>query len=138
MRENFDHKVKKRFPLKNGNIILSLEDDEDVDDFDEAKSVYTRPSPFGRIILSHSKRLMNDVIKQIDGFENKSMQYTDTDSLYIHKKYWSSLDDNGFIDKSIGLGKNYYGNSDTIYAWFLAPKIKHSLVIDDFGVFWGQ
>ena len=91
MKENFDDRVKEWFPLKNGNSIVKLEDDEGVDDFDKAKSINTMPSHFGSFILSHSKRLMNDVIKQINGFYNNIFYYTDTDSLYIHKKYWSSL-----------------------------------------------
>ena len=134
MRENFDDRVKEWFPLKNGNLIEKLEDDEGIDDFDKAKSINTMPSHFGSYILSHSKRLMNSVIKQIDGFYNNNIYYTDTDSLYIHKKYWSNLIDNGFVGKSLGLGKNDYGNSGIFYAWFLAPKIKYCLVIDDFGI----
>ena len=42
--------------------------------------------------------------------------------------------ENGFVGKSLGLGKNDYGNSGILYAWFLAPKIKYCLVIADFGV----
>ena len=64
MRENFDDRVKEWFPLKNGNLIVKLEDDEGVDDFDKAKSVNTMPSHFGSYILSHSKRLMNDVLNK--------------------------------------------------------------------------
>ena len=64
MRENFDDRVKEWFPLKNGNLIVKLEEDEGVDDYDKAKSVNTMPSHFGSYILSHSKRLMNDVINE--------------------------------------------------------------------------
>ena len=134
MRENFDYRVKEWFPLKNGNLIVKIEDDSSIDDYDKAKSVNTMPSHFGSYILSHSKRLMNDVIKQIGGFYNNGIYYTDTDSLYIHKKYWSDFVDNGFVGKTLGLGKNDYGNSGILFAWFLAPKIKYCLVIDDFGV----
>ena len=42
--------------------------------------------------------------------------------------------DKGLVGKTIGLGKNDFGNSGKIYAWFLAPRIKCYLVIDDFGV----
>ena len=134
MREIFDDRIKEWFPLKNGNFIAKLEDDEGVDDYDKAKSINTMPSHFGSFILSHSKRLMDDVIKQIDGFYNNSFYYTDTDSLYIHKKYWSTLVAKGFVGKSLGLGKNDYGDSGIFYAWFLAPKTKYCLVIDDFGI----
>ena len=134
MRENFDDRIKEWFPLKNGNFIVKLEDDEGVDDFDKAKSINSMPSHFGSFILSHSKRLMNNVINQIKGFYNNKIYYTDTDSLYIHKNHWSTLIEKGFVGKSLGLGKNDYGDSGIFYAWFLAPKIKYCLVIDDFGV----
>ena len=85
MRENLDDRVKEWFPLKNGNIIVKLQDDGGIDYFDKAKSVNTMPSHFGSSILSQSKRLMNDGIWQIGGFYNITIYYTDTDSLYIHK-----------------------------------------------------
>ena len=134
MRENFDDRVKEWFPLKNGNFIVKLEDDEGVDDYDKAKSINTMPSHFGSYILSHSKRLMNDVFREIDGFYSNNIYYGDTDSGYIHKKHWSTLVEKGFVGKSLGLGKNDYGDSGIFYAWFLAPKIKYCLVIDDFGI----
>ena len=62
--------LKNGFPWKNGNFIVKLEDDKCNDDCDKAISVNTMPSHFGSYILSHSKRLMNDVIKQIGGFYN--------------------------------------------------------------------
>ena len=63
-----------------------------------------------------------------------SIYYGDTDSIYIHKKYWDDLVDNGFVGKMLGQSKNDYGNSEIFYSWFLSPKIKYGLVIDDFGV----
>ena len=54
---------------------------------------------------------MNEVINQIGGLYSNSIYYTDTDSLYMHKKYFSLLVDIGFVDKLFGLGKNDYGNS---------------------------
>ena len=92
------------------------------DDYDEAKFVNTMPSHFGSYILSHRRRLMNDVIKQKGGFYNKSIYYIDTDSLYIHKKYWSFLVDNGSVGIFLGWGKSDYGNSGLFHAWFLSPK----------------
>ena len=134
IRENFDDRVKEWFPLKNGNFIVKLEDDDGVDDYDKAKSINTMPSHFGSYILSHSKRLMNNVFREIDGFYSNNIYYGDTDSGYIHKKHWSTLVEKGFVGKSLGLGKNDYGDSGIFYAWFLAPKIKYCLVIDDFGI----
>ena len=118
----------------NGTLIVRLQDDKSVDDYDKAKSKATMPSHFGSSILSHSKRLMNDFIKQRGDFYNISISYTDTDSLYIHKKYWFDLVDNGFFGISFGLSKINFSNSGIFYALFMAPKIKYCLVTDDFGV----
>ena len=67
MREDFDDRVKERLPLKNGYLIVKIEDDEGVDDYDKAKLVTTMPSHFRSYLLSHSKRLMSDVINDILG-----------------------------------------------------------------------
>ena len=127
--ENFDDRSKERLPLKNGQVIVRLEDDKRVDDYDKTKSIKTMPSNLGSYILSLSKRLLNDGIKQVDCFYNNSFYYADTDSLYIHKKYWSDLVENGFVGKSHGLSKNEYANSGILYVWFPAPKIKYCLVL---------
>ena len=92
MRENFDDRVEEWFPLKNGNFIVKSEDDECVDDYDKAKSKNTRPSHFGSYILSHSKRLMDNFIKQIGSYCKNSIHYTDTDSGFVH-----SLKNTGLI-----------------------------------------
>ena len=135
MREKFFDWVKEWFHLKNGNLIVKSEDDKCVDEYDNAKSVNIMHSYFGSYIVCRTKRLMNDVIKQRGGFYNNSTYYTNTDSLYIPKNYWSDLIDNGFVGKTLGLGK-IYGNLGIIYAWFLAPKKKNCLRIDDLVLFW--
>ena len=86
MRETFDDRVKEGFALKNRILIVKLEDDEGVDDYDEVKSVNTMLSHIGSFILSHSKRLLNKVFHEIDGFYSNNIYYGDTDSGYIHKK----------------------------------------------------
>jgi len=56
----------------------------------KAKKNVTRlmPSHLGSFILSHSRRIMNNFILAINGFKDPVIYYTDTDSIYIHKKYW--------------------------------------------------
>ena len=44
MEENFDDRVKERFPLKNAYLIVKLEDDKGVDGYDKARSVNRMPS----------------------------------------------------------------------------------------------
>ena len=134
MKENFDDRVKEWFPHKNKNIIVKRKEDEGVDNYDKTKSINTIPSQFGSCLLSHSKRLMDNVIEQIDGFYNNIIYYTDTDSLYIHKKHWSTLVEKGYVGKYLGRGKNDHGDSGIFFAWFLAPKIKYCLIVDDYGI----
>ena len=38
------------------------------------------PSHFGSVILSHSKRLVNKVFREVDGFYTNCIYYGDTDS----------------------------------------------------------
>ena len=64
MREIFEDNVKEWFPLKHSNLIMKMEDDQGVDDYVKAKSTNTISLQFGRYLLSHSKRLMNDVISK--------------------------------------------------------------------------
>ena len=111
MRENFADEVKEWFSLKNGNLLVFLEGNEDFDDYDKTKSVDPMPSLIGSYILSHSEGLRNDVIRHMGRFYQYSTYFRDTDSLFKHKKYWSDLVDNGFAGESLGLGKNVFGNS---------------------------
>ena len=46
MKENFDDRVKEWFPLKNGKLIVKIEDEGIVDDCDKTKSINTMPSHF--------------------------------------------------------------------------------------------
>ena len=43
--------VKELFPLKNGNLIVKLEDYESVDDHDKRKSITTMQSRLGSYIF---------------------------------------------------------------------------------------
>ena len=63
------------------------------------------PFHFGNCLSSHRKVLMNKVFREIDGLYSNCIYYGDTDSGYVHKKYWSTLVDNGFVGKSLGLRK---------------------------------
>ena len=78
--------LKNGFLSKNGNLLLKLENDGGFVDYDKAQSKNTMPSHFGSLILSHSKRFLNKVFREIDGFYSNCIYYGDTDSGYIHKK----------------------------------------------------
>ena len=77
---------------------------------------------------------MNNFIREINGFYNNSLYYTDTDSLYIEKKYWDVLDKANLVGKSLCQGKNDYKTGGIFYGLFLAPKTKYCLTINDLGI----
>ena len=104
-------------------LIVNLSHVGRIDNYDKAKSLNTMPSLFGIYIISHSKRLMNDVINQKSGVYSNRIYYLDKYSMYIQKKYWSSLVDIGFVGKTLRLGKNDYDSSGVFYAWFLIQKV---------------
>ena len=72
MRTENDDQVNEWFPLKNGNIMVKLQDHDGADDNGYSKKVNSQPCHLGFSILSHSKRLMNDVILAIDSFKNNT------------------------------------------------------------------
>ena len=84
MKTEYDDRVKEYIPLKNGNYLVNIKDHDGVDDNGISKKVNSQLFQFGSLILSHSKRLMNDVILALDGFRNNKIYYGDRDSVYIH------------------------------------------------------
>ena len=119
---------------ENGNLIVKIEDDAGVDDQDLAKSNNQISCHLVIYISGYSKRLMNNVIREIDSFYSTNSFYGDTDSPYIHKKHWSTSVEKSFVGNSHGFGKNDYGNASMFYDWYLAPKIMYCLVINDYRV----
>ena len=94
----------------------------------------TIPSHLGAFILSNSKRIMNNFIREINGFYNNSIYYGDTDSLYIEKNYWDVLEKANLVGKKLCQGKNDYDSAGIFYVLFLAPEIKYCLTINEFGL----
>ena len=47
IRDKFEDRVKDWFPLKNGKLVVKVEDDKGVDVYDKAIPVSTLPSHFG-------------------------------------------------------------------------------------------
>ena len=135
MITGYDDRVKNYIPLENGNYMVNIVDHEAFVDNGISKKINSQPFQFGSTILSHSKRLMNDVILTLDGFKNNKIYYGDTDSVYIHKNDHNILDENGLIGKNLCQSKNDYGdNAGIIYGLFLAPKVKYCIVNDENGV----
>ena len=80
------------------------------------------PSHLGSFILSHSRRIMNNFILCINAFKDPIIYYTDTDSMYIHKKYYNILDNEGYVGDTMMKGKNDYGTGGIIFGLYPALK----------------
>ena len=77
---------------------------------------------------------MDNFIREINGFYNNNIYYTDTDSLYIEKKYWDVLDKANLVGKNLCQGKNVYKTGGIFYGLFIAPKMKYCLPINELGI----
>ena len=51
--------------------MVKIADHKGVDDNGYSKKINSQPCLFGFLILSHSKRLLNDVTIALDGFKNR-------------------------------------------------------------------
>ena len=132
METEYDQNVLDYWKLPNGNYIVKFKKDDRLEGDNDVKN--TLPSHLGAFILSISKRIMNNFIREINGFYNNSIYYTDTDSLYIEKKYWDVLDKANLVGKNLCQGKNDYKTGGIFYGLFLAPKIKYCLTFNELGI----
>ena len=132
VKTEFDENVLDYWRLPNGNYIVKMRRDDGLDDDCDNKN--TLPAVLGAFILSKTKRIMNNFIREINGFYNNSIYYGDTDSLYIEKKYWDVLDKANLVGEELCQGKNDYKTGGIFYGLFLALKIKYCLTIDDYDI----
>ena len=109
-----------------------MKDDERLEE--EIKKANSLPLQSVVLILSSSKRIMNNFIHSIDGFYTNDVYYTDTDSIYIENKHWDKLYKAGLVGKNLFQGKNDYKDGGIFYGLFLAPKIKSCPTINKYGV----
>ena len=133
METEFDENVLDYWKLPNGNYIVKMKKDDGLDD-DECDIKNTLPAVLGSFILSNSKRIMNNFIREINWFYNNNVYYTDCDSLYIEKKYWDVLDKANLVGENLCQGKNDYKTGGIFYGLYLASKIKYCLTIDEYGI----
>ena len=132
METEYDDTVLEYRKLPNGTYIVKLKKDDGLDCDNDVKN--TLPSQLGAFVLSKSKRIMNNFIRQINGFHNISIYYGDTDRLYLEKKYWDVLDKANLVSKNLCQGKNDFDSCGIFYGLFLAPKTKYCLTIKEFGI----
>ena len=107
-----DENVLDYWKLPNGNCIVKMKKDDGLDDDCDNKN--TLPAVLGAFILSNSKRIMNNFIREINVFYNNSKYYGDTDSLYIEKKYWDVLDKANLVE-GLCQGNNDYKTGGIFY-----------------------
>ena len=133
MKTEFDENVLYYWKLPDGNYIVKMKKDDGLDD-DDCDIKNTLPAVLGAFILSNSKRIMNNFIREINGFYKNIKYYTDCDSLYIEKKYWDVLDKANLVGENLCQVKNDYKTGGISYGFYLASKIKYCLTIDDYGI----
>ena len=133
MPTEYDERVLDYQKINHGNYIVKMKDGEGLED--EFKKANTLPLQLAVFILSNSKRIMNNFIHAIDGFNTNDVYYTDTDSLYIKSKHWNKLNEPELVGKNLLQGRNDYGpDSGIFYVVFLAPKIKYCLIFNKYGI----
>ena len=132
MMTEYDEQVKDYSKISGIKYIVKMIDDAGLQD--EVKKLNIMPLHLGAFVLSNSKRIMNNFIHAIHGFNTNDVYYTDTDSLYIEKKQWNNLYKAGLVGKNLLRGKNDYKGGGIFYGLFLAPKIKYCLTINKYGV----
>ena len=128
MLNEFDKRVKDFCKRYQSNFIVKLVNDKGLGD--EVKKLSTMPLHLGSFVLSNSKRIMNNFIQAIDGFDTNDIYYGDTDVLCTENKHQDKLGKAGLIGKKILQRKNEYKDGVLFYALFLAPKLKYSLTLN--------
>ena len=64
------------------------------------------PAVLGAFIIGNCRGIMNKFIREINGFYNNNIYYTDCDLLYIEKKYWDVLDKANLVGEELCQAKN--------------------------------
>ncbi|ESO88608.1 hypothetical protein LOTGIDRAFT_165392 [Lottia gigantea] len=130
LKANFDSHVIHYERVNDSQYIV-----EEEKEFIPPKSTRLTPSHLGLFVLSHSKKIMNNFIRVIDGFYKPEIYYTDTDSLYISSSNWDKLNEAGLVSENdYCKGKNDYGDGGFIFVLYLAPKVKYNIIRTSDGV----
>ena len=91
MKNEYDQSVIEWFSLKNGKITVKIKAKEAVDNIRTSGKVNCQPCHICSSILSHSKRLMSDVLMALDVPKELKKNYGDTDCVYVHKAFYEKL-----------------------------------------------
>ena len=90
LEREYDTRVADYWQTTDYYYIAKLIRDKGIDDDGIMENTKTKPVQLRAFILSNSKRIMNKNVLAIDCFKNALVYNTETDSLYIEKKYWKT------------------------------------------------
>ena len=120
METEYDENVLYYWRLPSGEYIVKFKKDDGLDGDNDVKN--TLPSHLRAFLLNNSKRITNNIIREINGFFNDSIYYGDTDSLHIEEKVWENLDEAKSVGKNLCEGKNDYETGYIFYCYFWLLK----------------
>ena len=106
MMSEYDERVEEFSKIPGIKYIVKMIDDAGLED--EVKKINTMLLQLGALVLSNSKRIVNNFRHSIIGFYTKDVYYTDSDSLYIENKHWKKLDKPGLVGKELLQGKKRF------------------------------
>ena len=75
---------------------------------DDCDTKKTSPAVLGAFVLSNRRRNTNKFIREKNELSRNNIYYTDTNRLYIEKKYWDVLVKKRLLLEILCQGKNDY------------------------------
>ena len=84
METEYDENVLDYWKLRNRSYIVKVKKYDGLDGDNDVKN--TLPSHLGAFLSGIIQRIMNNFIREINGFYNNKIYYGDTDSAYIEKR----------------------------------------------------
>ena len=132
LKDNYDDTILSRFEIGNKKWIVEKKKETNKIDVVNPKNKSPEvPIHLGSFILSHSRRIMNNFLLEIDAYKKPIEYYKDTDSTYISKIYYNQLDKAKHVGSNLGQGKNDYGNGGIIFGLYEAPKVKYNIILNE-------
>ena len=116
--------------LRNEIYIVKVKKDKGLDD-DGLGIKKTAPALLGAFISGNSKEIVINFDREINGFYNNNVYYTDTDSQYTERKIWKVVNKAKLFGGGFCQRKNDYDDDKFFfYGLFLAPRIKFVSTLD--------
>ena len=129
MSTEYDERVLEHWKLPTRDYIKKLKQNDGLESETNLKN--TMPAHLGSYILSISKRINSNFLREIDGLKMNNVFHTNTDSLYIEREHWDGLDKIILGGEDLRQRKDDYKKVVSFYKLFLAPKIKLSLTMEE-------